>query len=321
MYTDLLRNPKSNTTGGGHQLTPVLSKVDHPRINYWTRDDWTSHKANIQQAGITTNDDEPGILDFVESVDGIPVSPEKIAAVRRSSRELFFSLQVMYANNKRPAPGSWGATSYGDKEFYREKMKEQYPELTLCEADWKVEFVATQTYPGWYRNHGKPKVKKEPGANRRSKTMAGSSTSSTPAPNDTPGHIPPTNTTLDTGVSSIAPTLDLGLEPSDPGSPTLQEVDRRDPSQEPDSTQDPVFSRKSSLSQAQGPVSPTTTPSSTPPTPTNTPFDANNQSLGATPDPDAEVATPATIGPLERETTPSASIQVCHLLLSSTALH
>lgn len=66
------------------------------------------YKASVQQAGITASSDEMGSLDFIESVDGIPVSPERIVAIRRSSWELFFSLQMMYARNHRGVPISWG---------------------------------------------------------------------------------------------------------------------------------------------------------------------------------------------------------------------
>ena len=304
----------------GHRPTLALSRADHLQINYWAREDWTLRKASVQQAGITTSGDEIGALDFIESVDGIPVSPERIVAIRRSSRELFFSLQMMYARNKRRVPVSWGLMSHGDKGFYREKIKEQYPELALCEADWKFEYVATHTYPGWYRNHGKPKVKQEPGTKQRSKTTAGSPT---PAPDDASGYIPPTSTTPDSGTSPTTPVLDLGLDPLDPGSPTAQGVDCHEvlePSQDPNPTQNPVFSFKSPSPQSIGLVSSTTSPGPAPPVPTNVPFGTDDRSLGVPPPPDAEVAAPTIIEPLQHEITPSVPIQVRRLFLSSTAL-
>ena len=200
--------------------------------------------------------------------------------------------------------------SHGDKGFYREKMKEQYPELALCEADWKFGFVATQVYPGWYRTHGKPKVKKELGTKRRSKTMADSSGSPTPSPNDASGRVPPTS--------------NLGLDPLDPGSPAAQGVDCHEvlvPSQDPNAVQNPVFPINSPSPQSLGLVSSTTSPSPEPPLPTNAPFGTDDQSLGVTPTPDAEVVAPTIIEPLEHEITPSVPIQVRRLFLSSNALH
>ena len=330
MYTDLLRNPQSNSVQPpsgmdiGHQPTPALSKVDCPHINYWAREDWNSRKTSIRQAGITASGDEIGALDFIESADGIPVSPERIVAIRHSSQELFFSLQMSYGRNQRGVPVSWGLMSHGDKGFYREKMKEQYPKLAWCEADWKFEYVATHTYPGWYRTHGKPRVKQEPGAKRQSKTTAGSTGSPTPSPDDTSDHIPPASTTPDSGTSPTAPILNLGLDPLDPGSPTAQEVDGHEvlePPQDHSPTQDPVLSIKSPIPQSLSLVSSTTFSSSTPPIPTNSPFNTNGQSLGVTPPLDAEVTAPTTNGPHERVITPGVPIQVCRRFLSPTALH
>ena len=219
MYTDLLRDSKSNPQQPSptNQPIPALSRAEHPQINYWTQEDWNIRKAKVRQAGIITSEskDEVGALDFIESVDGIPVSMERIAAIRCSSHKLFVSLRMMYKKHKRGVPGSWGLMSHSDKLFYREKMKEQYPELGLCEADWKFEFVATDAYPGWYRNHGggKAKVKQEPGAKQQSKTTTSSSGSPTPTPNDAPGHVSTASTTPGSGTPPVAPPLDLRTDP------------------------------------------------------------------------------------------------------------
>ena len=46
---------------------------------------------------------------------------------------------------------------------YRWEMGRHFPELQLCENDWKFELLAIENYPSWYNNHCRPKVKKEEG--------------------------------------------------------------------------------------------------------------------------------------------------------------
>lgn len=199
MYADL-RNTQANVpplaaTGVGHQAAVAPSRPlreNHPYINYWTEKSWTTYKSRIRQGHLAPTAD-PGALDFIESDDGIPVSVDRIKIIRRTSRELFTSIRAKWEESGRSAPDSWGKMSHGNKLFYREKMKEQYPELGLCEDDWKCEFLATQSYPGWHRNHGRSveDVKVEPGANakKRSKRTV-SSKSPTPAPNSIPRQSP-----------------------------------------------------------------------------------------------------------------------------------
>jgi len=223
-------------------------------------------------------------FDCIESVDGIPVSFERLKAVRRGARELFISLQMMWEGNGRKVPDTWGKMSHGNKEFYRQKMKEQFPEIALCEGDWKCEYVATQTYPGWHRTHRQEKVKQEPGVKQQSKKTARASQSPIPTPGIAPGqprlsslpeqpHLPPavnpsisipipdlhpnihhlssTSTTPSSVASPVTPVLNLGPNPLDPDSPTAQGVDHSkvlEESQDPNPTWSPTLFSESQLS-------------------------------------------------------------------------
>jgi hypothetical protein len=199
MYADLLRNAQANTpqtpvTGAGHQAIVVPLRPlreNHRQINYWTQRDWLSYKSGVQKSQVTPAEDQVGTFDFIESEDGVPVSSERVTAIRRTSRELFASIQLIWEKHGRSVPETWGRMTHSNKDFYRQKMKEEYPELGFCEGDWKCEHLATQIYPGWHRNHATSKsadkVKPEPDANpkQRSKRTV-SSKSPTPAPNNVP---------------------------------------------------------------------------------------------------------------------------------------
>ena len=335
MYADLLHNLQSNppqppAVDVGHPGTLVPSRARYPQINYWTLKDWTSYKACVKQADVIASDDDVMAFDFIESMDGIPVSIERINAIRRGARELFVSIQMQWENNGRRAPGTWGTMSHGNKEFYRQKMKEQFPELAFCEGDWKCEQIGTQTYSGWYRTHGKPK--QEPAGKRPSKRMASSSKSPTPVPDSTAGrslptpvntfvsvpisdshqnphHLSPTSATPGSVLSPVTPVLDLGLNSLDLDSPAAHEVNPHgalEVLEHSNSTQSPT-----PFSESISPPIPTNTPLSTILSP-----DANRSpDTNLPPDVPVVVVTPNTpIVPAEHEAIPGASNQVCLFL-------
>lgn len=364
MYSGLLHNPQPSLLQPPTAMdlglsTSAPSRANHPNISFWTQGEWTSHKAHTQQAEIITSDDQDATpLDFIESLDGIPVSPERIKAIRRSARELFVSLKASWELNGRKVPGSWGGMSHGNKEFYRQKMKAQFPELAFCELDWKCEWVATQTYPGWYRNHGgEAKVKREPGVKqRRLKKAAGSSTSSTPSPDNVPGQsnpsgpeqsylpptlvnpsisIPTTNShpnlshLLPTSVSIASPAtpvLGLRLDPLDLGTPIPQGLTHSKiagASQDPNINWSPTPLPEFQSSQSFDPESQSldldfsvASPGPIPPIPTDTRLSATSQSPDILTLPPVEAVAPTNpIRPLENETVPAPTIQVCLRLL------
>ena len=314
MYTDLLRGPQSNLVQPppvGPQSTPVLLRAHYPQISYWTQKDWTSYKASVRQGGVMMPGDQgAACLDFIESVEGATVSTERISGIRRAARELFISIQASWETNGRNVPATWGAMSHGNKDYYRRKMKEQFPELALCEGDWKCEYVATQTYSGWYRTYGQPKVKQEPGGKKRSKKTANSFTP-TPVPDNTPEqyrlspapvpalgsfpeqphlpptanpsistpisdshpnlhYLPPTGTTLSFVASPVTPILGLEPNPLNTDSPTAQGADHHNTVEVTNPTWGPTPLPESQLSQSLHPETLTASPDPVPPIPTDT---------------------------------------------------
>lgn len=170
MYAELLSKaqpipPAAGATPQG--AVTLLNREALPQIGFWNQRDWTSYKSKQQNDGALTGDHGARTFDFIESEEGIPVSADRIKSISRDSRELFQSLKVLWEKSGRSVPETWGKMTFGNKEFYRQKMKELYPELSFCEGDWKCEHLATQLYPGWYRNHVKSKVEAGPESNRR----------------------------------------------------------------------------------------------------------------------------------------------------------
>ena len=185
MYSELLH--KSQSTPVAARATPQgtvpsTNRENLPHVGFWNQRDWTSYKSKQQNDGALTGEQGTKMFDFIESEEGIPVSADKIKAISRDSRELFQSIRVLWEESRRSVPESWGKTTFGNKEFFQQKMKELYSELSFCEGDWKCEHLATQLYPGWYRNHVKDKVEAGPDLKRCLKRTAHSSKTPTPVP-------------------------------------------------------------------------------------------------------------------------------------------
>lgn len=62
------------------------------------------------------------------------------------------------------APSTWGRTDAETVQVYHRKMCTKFPELGLCENDWKADQLATENYPFWFSNHVKGiEIKSEQG--------------------------------------------------------------------------------------------------------------------------------------------------------------
>jgi hypothetical protein len=86
---------------------------------------------------------------FVEFNNGMPIDGHRLTQLRASSRAIW-----TYILSRNLAPETWGKASLPVQNYYRLEMYKQYPELRLCENHWKVDYIATKSYPGWYRTYG-----------------------------------------------------------------------------------------------------------------------------------------------------------------------
>lgn len=90
---------------------------------------------------------------YIETVDGEAVSYERAAAMRKRARELW-----QFLDKQDGAPRSWGNITFPHATYYRNAMCESFPELRLCENNWKVNHLATIHYSKW--SNRRPSVKK-----------------------------------------------------------------------------------------------------------------------------------------------------------------
>jgi len=51
---------------------------------------------------------------------------------------------------KGTLPATWEAADIETGKLYSQEMCMRFPELKLCDLDWKVEQIATNNYPFWH---------------------------------------------------------------------------------------------------------------------------------------------------------------------------
>ena len=151
-FDDQTTHASSNT----RELLTPLDKARYPDVKYWRKNEWnrrptTTTVVNAQAgvkgrqrraAGINVN------CGFVEDEDGIPVDGYRVTAISNRFREVWRE-----CHSRGIAPPTWGKGSATFRDFVRIQMYKYASELRLCEDHWKLDFLATMNYPGWYRKH------------------------------------------------------------------------------------------------------------------------------------------------------------------------
>ena len=56
----------------------------------------------------------------------------------------------MLLGKKGTPPATWGAADIETRKLYSQEMSTRFPELKLCDLDWKAEQIATDNYPSWH---------------------------------------------------------------------------------------------------------------------------------------------------------------------------
>jgi len=140
-----------------------LNRSDYPQVRFWFRKDWINRKK--ETSGVTkvnhsnmfaTTEQNKGrapsglnvSLRYVEDVHGVIVDGFRASEMRKFARSIWNQLQ-----GAGKAPRSWGKADLEVAAHYRREMRRRFPELGLCEFDWKSEQLATDNYPNWASNN------------------------------------------------------------------------------------------------------------------------------------------------------------------------
>jgi hypothetical protein len=67
-------------------------------------------------------------------------------------RKFARSIWVSFGNQGATLSDKWGQADVDIKTQYYTAMNKRFPELRLCELDWKANQLATEMYPSWRTN-------------------------------------------------------------------------------------------------------------------------------------------------------------------------
>ncbi|KAJ7936767.1 hypothetical protein B0H13DRAFT_1853188 [Mycena leptocephala] len=150
----------------------VLTHDDYPQISYWTEQDYLKEeserkkvngKASMKEAQSKRGsrrlaDDENVMLWFIEDQDGNSITGSRAKAARAKARQIW-----RYLHGQGRLSGRWNDADIVVRSYYAGEMRREFPELRLCEFDYKAHRIATMTFPNWVKNYKNPSsIKGEP---------------------------------------------------------------------------------------------------------------------------------------------------------------
>jgi hypothetical protein len=149
-----------------------LRQEDYPKIKFWFKRQWTEisndHPTNAtsgpqahQARGRSRAAQGINVtMQYVQLEDGTVISGDRAAKIRTFARAIWVSISKTGA-----PPSKWGQADIQTRQQYLSTMGSRFPELRLCDLEWKIDQIATDNYPSWYTNwlSNQQNVKKENG--------------------------------------------------------------------------------------------------------------------------------------------------------------
>lgn len=128
----------------------LLVKEEYPQLTqkFWTKSAWKNYEEAEQNANRI-----PSKNRYLCDEDGLALSESCIDemgdAAKLGFNELFFW---------RLDPKSWGKRVDRANQYFSNTMRIKFPELGLCDGDWKLNEFATDRFPAWNRYHREGKT-------------------------------------------------------------------------------------------------------------------------------------------------------------------
>jgi hypothetical protein len=142
------------------QVDIPLKRADYPGIRFWTRSEWMNYLKNTGDSSSYGAERVRGrtlvsqginkTAKYIEDDSGNPVDGYKLKDMLTHMRSIWSSLLLLHR-----APTTWGKADIETSRHFHREMRVKFPELALCENDWKADYLATTHYPSWYSNHVK----------------------------------------------------------------------------------------------------------------------------------------------------------------------
>ena len=136
-----------------------LNKADYPKVQFWMKGDFCNQMQKAKEPHVPSLTvctrgksriarGENVTSRYLEDEHGQVINGHVLMEMRALARQVF---QHLHSQNL--APRTWTKASIVAHQYYRNSMNAQFPILRLCEGHWKVDKLAIDSYPGWYRNN------------------------------------------------------------------------------------------------------------------------------------------------------------------------
>ncbi|KAJ7263365.1 hypothetical protein C8J57DRAFT_1231233 [Mycena rebaudengoi] len=150
--------------------TALLERNDHPKVRFWTRDDFnkvggkkktTSINSERPRRGNTRMTQDINVMfTFLEQADGTILSGKEAQAVRRHATTAFLEIHTNYPDL---VPATWGVAPLSIVNYVRSELYAAYPCLRLCVGHWKCDLLLTTIYTNWYKSRKKTSTPRSDG--------------------------------------------------------------------------------------------------------------------------------------------------------------
>lgn len=150
---------------------PPLKRHDYPQIKYWFKQDWMTTKKCASNGVILggLEDDDDGAdnsknisLQYVQDETGEVISGYRAREIRLTARMIWSQLELSGL-----APNVWSEVTQAASTYYRSELYRLYPELRLCDGNWKADLIATKNYSQWHSARAEKKEQSERNAHRK----------------------------------------------------------------------------------------------------------------------------------------------------------
>ncbi|KAH9918104.1 hypothetical protein B0H21DRAFT_847417 [Amylocystis lapponica] len=123
---------------------------------------------------------------YLEDDQGQTLSRVRVDRMRDHARAIWNHFAV-----SGRAPATWSQAPLDVRNEFRTEMVSRFPELRLCEDDWKTDYLATKNYPNWHkRRYPKTTVIKDEHHGHSSRAKRTATSSSLTDSEDLPVQMP-----------------------------------------------------------------------------------------------------------------------------------
>jgi len=122
-----------------HNDLPI-SRSDYRNVRFWLQRDWKLRSSKPWEP-----EDTNITLRYVEDEHGVMINGLHASDMRKYAQKIWAQFR-----DAGKDPPTWGKADSDTISSYRRSMRYRFPELALCESDWKSDKLATANYSNWY---------------------------------------------------------------------------------------------------------------------------------------------------------------------------